>query len=135
MDSVQVGKAVFGKEIYTTLRIEPRTYSYPGRSGNPCSVCWVKKGVGWRELETPGPIDRTPEPPGSAKNLVSFYPLCRLHAKDQSRLTNSRGVRIQESKDIIYRNILKVIRKKKSRNQHSRTHQTIYHGSGGRRLP
>ena len=27
MDSVQVGKAVFGKEIYTTLGIEPRTYS------------------------------------------------------------------------------------------------------------
>ena len=25
MDSVQVGKAVFGKEIYTTLGIEPRT--------------------------------------------------------------------------------------------------------------
>ena len=43
MDSVQVGKAVFVKEIYTTLGIEPRTYSYPGRSGNPCSVCWVKK--------------------------------------------------------------------------------------------
>ena len=67
MDSVQVGKAVFVKEDYTTLGIEPRTYSYPGRSGNPCSVCWVKKGVGWRELETPGPIDRTPEPPGSGK--------------------------------------------------------------------
>ena len=29
MDSVQVGKAVFVKEIYTTLGIEPRTYSYP----------------------------------------------------------------------------------------------------------
>ena len=43
MDSVQVGKAVFVKEDYTTLGIEPRTYSYPGRSGNPCSVCWVKK--------------------------------------------------------------------------------------------
>ena len=45
MDSVQVGKAVFGKEIYTTLRIEPRTYSYPGRSSNPCSVCRVKKKI------------------------------------------------------------------------------------------
>ena len=42
MDSVQVGKAVFGKEIYTTLGIEPRTYSYPGIYGNPYSVCWVK---------------------------------------------------------------------------------------------
>ena len=73
MDSVQVGKAVFGKEIYTTLGIEPRTYSYPGRSGNPCSVCWVKKGVGWRELETPGPIDRTPEPPGSGKNYDAHH--------------------------------------------------------------
>ena len=31
MDSVQVGKAVFVKESYTTLGIEPRTYSYPGR--------------------------------------------------------------------------------------------------------
>ena len=73
MDSVQVGKAVFGKEIFTTLGIEPRTYSYPGRSGNPCSVCWVKKGVGWRELETPGPIDRTPEPPGSGKNYDAHH--------------------------------------------------------------
>ena len=27
MDSVQVGKAVFVKENYTTLGIEPRTYS------------------------------------------------------------------------------------------------------------
>ena len=43
MDSVQVGKAVFGKEIYTTLGIEPRNYSNPGSSGNPYSVCWVKK--------------------------------------------------------------------------------------------
>ena len=33
MDSVQVGKAVFVKESYTTLGIEPRTYSNPGRSG------------------------------------------------------------------------------------------------------
>ena len=40
IDSVQVGKAVFGKEIYTILGIEPRTYSNPGRSGNPYSVCW-----------------------------------------------------------------------------------------------
>ena len=31
MDSVQVGRAVFVKESYTTLGIEPRTYSYPGR--------------------------------------------------------------------------------------------------------
>ena len=43
MDSVQVGKAVFGKEIHTTLGIEPRTNSNPGRYGNPYSVCWVKK--------------------------------------------------------------------------------------------
>ena len=50
MDSVQVGKAVFVKEIYTTLGIEPRTYSYPGRSGNPCSVCWVKKTCGHSPL-------------------------------------------------------------------------------------
>ena len=26
MDSMQVGKAVFGKEIYSTLGIEPRTH-------------------------------------------------------------------------------------------------------------
>ena len=32
MDSVQVGKTVFGKEIYSTLEIEPRTYSNLGRS-------------------------------------------------------------------------------------------------------
>ena len=41
MDSVQVGKAVFVKESYTTLGIEPRTYSYPGRLVNHPSVCWV----------------------------------------------------------------------------------------------
>ena len=29
MASVQVGKAVFVKESYTTLGIKPRTYSYP----------------------------------------------------------------------------------------------------------
>ena len=46
MDSVQVGKAVFGKEIHTTLGIEPRTNSNPGRYGNPYSVCWVKKKSG-----------------------------------------------------------------------------------------
>ena len=45
MDSVQVGKAVFGKEMYTTLGIEPRTNSNPGRYGNPYSVCWVKKNL------------------------------------------------------------------------------------------
>ena len=31
MDSLQVGKAVFMKESYTTLGIEPRTYTYPER--------------------------------------------------------------------------------------------------------
>ena len=31
MDSLQVGKAVFVKESFTTLGIEPRTYSYLGR--------------------------------------------------------------------------------------------------------
>ena len=45
MDSVQVGKAVFVKESYTTLGIEPRTYSNPGRYGNHYSVCWVKKNL------------------------------------------------------------------------------------------
>ena len=42
MDSVQVGKAVLGKEIHTTLGIEPRTNSNPGRYGNPYSVCWFQ---------------------------------------------------------------------------------------------
>ena len=45
MDSVQVGKAVFGKEIYTNLGIEPRTDSDPGRFGNHSSVFWVKKDL------------------------------------------------------------------------------------------
>ena len=40
---VQVGKAVFVKESCTTLGIEPRTNSYPGRLVNHTSVCWVKK--------------------------------------------------------------------------------------------
>ena len=40
MDSVQVGKAVFVKEIYTTLGIEPKTYSYPGRISYHNCVCW-----------------------------------------------------------------------------------------------
>ena len=46
MDSMQVGKAVFGKESYTTLGIEPRTYSIPGRSGNHLVYSWVKKTCG-----------------------------------------------------------------------------------------
>ena len=52
MDSVQVGKAVFGKEIHTTLGIEPRTNSNPGRYGNPYSVCWVKKKSNLPPLKT-----------------------------------------------------------------------------------
>ena len=40
MDSVQVGKAVFVKQSYTTLGIGPKTYSYPGRCGYHNSVCW-----------------------------------------------------------------------------------------------
>ena len=43
MDSVQVGKAVFVKANYTTLGIEPKTFSYPGSFGNRTSVCWVEK--------------------------------------------------------------------------------------------
>ena len=43
MDSVQVGKAVFVKQSYTTLGIGPKTYSYPGRCGYHNSVCWFKK--------------------------------------------------------------------------------------------
>ena len=38
MDSVQVGKAVFVKENYTTLGIEPSTFSYPGRYSEPLIV-------------------------------------------------------------------------------------------------
>ena len=42
--------------MYTTLGIEPRTNSNPGRYGNPYSVCWFKKNLklktwpgGWEE--------------------------------------------------------------------------------------
>ena len=35
MDSVQVGKAVFGKEINTTLGIEPRTILQSGEVRQP----------------------------------------------------------------------------------------------------
>ena len=38
MDSVQIGKAVFVEESYTTLGIEPRIYSNLGRSGNHSGV-------------------------------------------------------------------------------------------------
>ena len=38
----KLGKQYLLKENYTTLGIEPRTYSYPGRSGNHYSVSWVK---------------------------------------------------------------------------------------------
>ena len=50
MDSVQVGKAVFVKESYTTLGIEPRTYSYPGRISYHNCVCWFKKTCGHSPL-------------------------------------------------------------------------------------
>ena len=54
MDSVQIGKAVFVKENYTTLGIEPRTYSYPGRLVHHPSVCWVinsSKKYFWHRLQ------------------------------------------------------------------------------------
>ena len=38
MDSVQVEKAVFVKVSFASLGFEPRTFSYPGRSGNHYSV-------------------------------------------------------------------------------------------------
>ena len=51
MDSVQVGKAVFVKESYTTLGIEPRTYSYPGRISYHNCVCWFKKTCGHSPIQ------------------------------------------------------------------------------------
>ena len=48
MDSVQVGKAVFVKESYTTLGIEPRTYSYPGRLVTILVSVGLKKHVAIR---------------------------------------------------------------------------------------
>ena len=48
MDSVQVGKAVFVKESYTTLGIEPRTYSYPGRLATILVSVGLKKHVAIR---------------------------------------------------------------------------------------
>ena len=41
----KLGKQYLLKENYTTLGIKPRTYSYPGRSGNHYSVSWVKKNL------------------------------------------------------------------------------------------
>ena len=48
MDSMQVGKAVFVKESYTTLGIEPRTYSYPGRLVTILVSVGLKKRVAIR---------------------------------------------------------------------------------------
>ena len=49
MDSVQVGRAVFVKESYTTLGIEPSTFSYPGRYSEPLIVSvGLKKHVAIR---------------------------------------------------------------------------------------
>ena len=48
MDSVQVGKAVFVKESYTTLGIEPRTCSYPGRLVTILVSVGLKKHVAIR---------------------------------------------------------------------------------------
>ena len=45
MDSVHVGKAVFEESSYTTLGIEPRTYSFLGRYSYNNSVSWVKNVV------------------------------------------------------------------------------------------
>ena len=50
MDSVQVGKAVFVKESYTTLGIEPRTYSYPGRLVTILVSVGLKKTCGHSPL-------------------------------------------------------------------------------------
>ena len=47
----KLGKQYLGKKSYTTLGIEPRTYSYPGRIGYPNYVSWVKKKVfkSWKQ--------------------------------------------------------------------------------------
>ena len=68
---MQVGKAVVGKEIYTTLGIEPRTYSYPGKSGNPCRCTPVGK-TSYKNFFSFGhcPIGGG----GLARNLLAFYP-------------------------------------------------------------
>ena len=48
--SVQVGKAVFVKESYTTGGIEPRTYSYPGRLAATRVSVGLKKRVAIRHF-------------------------------------------------------------------------------------
>ena len=47
----KLGKQYLWKKSYTTLEIEPRTYSYPGRIGYPNYVSWVKKKVfkSWKQ--------------------------------------------------------------------------------------
>ena len=47
MDSVQVGKAVFGKEIHTTLGIEPRTILQSGE------VLTINSTAGWLLASSP----------------------------------------------------------------------------------
>ena len=71
MDSVQVGKAVFVKESYTILGIEPRTYFNPGRSGNHYSVQLIEN-VLTSGLCTALDFDELPQPFSSRKASATF---------------------------------------------------------------
>ena len=66
MDSVQVGKAVLGKEIHTTLGIEPRTNSIPGRKRKHDKRKTDKKGDGSHLLD----LDEILETNKSSSTLI-----------------------------------------------------------------
>ena len=111
MDSVQVGKAVFVKESYTTLGIEPRTYSYPGRSVNHTSVCWVKKTCGHSPLypSKVGPpwlptirlrADTLPHPLGKPRTRGT-YPLRDRHSPDGMQSRNPPGVKVEQGAETL----------------------------------
>ena len=77
MDSVQVRKAVFVKESYTTLGIEPRIYSNLGRSGNHSMYIWVKKN---KISKVPGEMLRFAFVDTFCQNVI-IYAFCRILMK------------------------------------------------------
>ena len=106
MDSVQVGKAVFVKESYTTLGIEPRTYSYPGRLVTILVSVGLKKTCGHSPLfpSKVGPpwlpivrlrAGTLPQPLGTPRTRGT-YPLRDRHSPDGMQSRNRPGVKVEQ---------------------------------------
>ena len=55
------------------------------------------KGAGRSDIETPGPIDRTPETPGSGKNIIKALDQSGLYTKYSEFLPKSAIENLKDS--------------------------------------